>query len=105
MDDEDHWLLFAHLGPGLLYVIDVQTNKVVKTVAGVPGITTPDDVYSWTSKPCSAELTPTPGYHRPTRIGTTPRTVTVLSREQFSKRDEAKYKEPHPDQTWRHALS
>ena len=39
MDDEDHWLLSAHLGPGILYVIDVQTNKLVKAIAGVPGVT------------------------------------------------------------------
>jgi len=39
MDDEDHWLLSAHLGLGILYVIDVQTNKVVKAIPGVPGIT------------------------------------------------------------------
>jgi DNA-binding beta-propeller fold protein YncE len=28
-----------HLGPGILYVIDVQTNKLVKAIPGVPGIT------------------------------------------------------------------
>src|SRR5262249_42877126 len=39
MDDEDHWLLSAHLGPGILYVIDVRTNKLVKAISGVPGIT------------------------------------------------------------------
>jgi len=39
MDDEDHWLLSAHLGPGILYVIDVQTNKLVQAIPGVPGIT------------------------------------------------------------------
>jgi DNA-binding beta-propeller fold protein YncE len=39
MDDEDHWLISAHLGPGILYVIDVQTNKLVKAIPGVPGIT------------------------------------------------------------------
>jgi DNA-binding beta-propeller fold protein YncE len=39
MDDEDHYLLSAHLGPGLLYVIDVQSNKLVKAIPGVPGIT------------------------------------------------------------------
>jgi DNA-binding beta-propeller fold protein YncE len=39
MDDEDHWLLSAHLGPGILYVIDVRTNKLVKAIPGVPGIT------------------------------------------------------------------
>jgi DNA-binding beta-propeller fold protein YncE len=39
MDDEDGYLLSAHLGPGILYVIDVRTNKLVKAVSGVPGIT------------------------------------------------------------------
>ena len=39
MDDEDHYLLSAHLGPGILYVIDVKTNKLVKEIPGVPGIT------------------------------------------------------------------
>jgi hypothetical protein len=39
MDDEDHYLLSAHLGPGILYVVDVRTNKLVKAIPGVPGIT------------------------------------------------------------------
>src|SRR4029077_9307018 len=39
MDDEDHYLLSAHLGPGILYVIDLRTNQVVKAIPGVPGIT------------------------------------------------------------------
>jgi DNA-binding beta-propeller fold protein YncE len=39
MDDEDHYLLSAHLGPGILYVIDVRTDKLVKAIPGVPGIT------------------------------------------------------------------
>lgn len=39
MDDEDHWLLSAHLGPGILYVIDVRTSQLVKAIPGVPGIT------------------------------------------------------------------
>jgi DNA-binding beta-propeller fold protein YncE len=39
MDDEDHWLLSAHLGPGILYVIDVRTNRLMKAIPGVPGIT------------------------------------------------------------------
>jgi DNA-binding beta-propeller fold protein YncE len=39
MDDEDHYLLSAHLGPGILYVIDVRTNMLVKAISGVPGIT------------------------------------------------------------------
>ncbi len=39
IDDEDHYLLSAHLGPGILYVIDVRTNALVKAISGVPGIT------------------------------------------------------------------
>ncbi len=39
MDDEDHYLLSAHLGPGILYVIDVRTNTLMKAIPGVPGIT------------------------------------------------------------------
>lgn len=39
MDDEDRYLLSAHLGPGILYVIDVRTNALVKAISGVPGIT------------------------------------------------------------------
>lgn len=39
IDDADHFLLSAHLGPGILYVIDLTTNTVVKTIRGVPGIT------------------------------------------------------------------
>jgi len=39
IDDEDHFLLSAHLGPGTLYVIDLRSNKVVKAVPGLPGIT------------------------------------------------------------------
>jgi DNA-binding beta-propeller fold protein YncE len=39
MDDEDGYLLSAHLGPGILYVIDVRTNRLVKAIPGVPGIT------------------------------------------------------------------
>src|SRR5205823_14889180 len=39
INDEDQFLLSAHLGPGILYVIDMKTNKVVKAISGVPGIT------------------------------------------------------------------
>jgi len=39
IDDEDHFLLAAHLGPGVLYLIDMRTNKLVKAIPGVPGIT------------------------------------------------------------------
>lgn len=41
MDYEDHYLLSAHLGPGMLYVIDTRTNAVVKAIHGLPGITAP----------------------------------------------------------------
>jgi DNA-binding beta-propeller fold protein YncE len=39
VDDEDHWLLAAHLAPGILYVIDLRTNKLVKAIPDLPGIT------------------------------------------------------------------
>ena len=39
VDEEDHFLLSAHLGSGILYVIELQSNKVVKAVPGLPGIT------------------------------------------------------------------
>src|SRR6202008_199814 len=38
IDYDDHYLFCAHLGPGMLYVIDLQTNKVVKTISDLPGI-------------------------------------------------------------------
>lgn len=38
IDYEDHYLLSAHLAAGLLYVIDLRTNKVVKAVPDVPGV-------------------------------------------------------------------
>ena len=38
-DNEDQFLLAAHLGPGILYVIDMKTNKLVKAIPGVPAIT------------------------------------------------------------------
>jgi DNA-binding beta-propeller fold protein YncE len=38
IDPEDHYLLCAHLGAGNLYVIDMRTNAVVKTITGVPGV-------------------------------------------------------------------
>jgi DNA-binding beta-propeller fold protein YncE len=38
-DDEDHYLLSAHLGPGILYIIDLRTDKLIKAIPGVPGIT------------------------------------------------------------------
>ena len=39
IDDEDQFLLSAHLGPGILYVIDMRTNKVLNAIPGLPGIT------------------------------------------------------------------
>jgi YVTN family beta-propeller protein len=38
IDGDDDYLLSAHLGAGLLHVIDVKTNAVVKTIGDVPGI-------------------------------------------------------------------
>jgi YVTN family beta-propeller protein len=38
IDEDDNYLLSAHLGAGLLHVIDLRTNAVVKTVGGVPGV-------------------------------------------------------------------
>ena len=39
IDEEDQFLLSAHLGPGILYVIDMRTNKVLKAIPGLQGIT------------------------------------------------------------------
>jgi DNA-binding beta-propeller fold protein YncE len=39
IDYDDQYLLSAHLGPGILYVIDIRTNQVAKAIPGVPGIT------------------------------------------------------------------
>lgn len=38
IDYDDGYLLSAHLGAGLLYVIDLKTNKVVSTIPDVPGV-------------------------------------------------------------------
>src|SRR6266568_5987798 len=38
IDYDDHYLLSAHLAAGLLYVIDLRTNKLVKAIPGVPGV-------------------------------------------------------------------
>jgi YVTN family beta-propeller protein len=37
IDYDDHYLLSAHLAAGLLYVIDLRTNQVVKAISDVPG--------------------------------------------------------------------
>ena len=39
IDHEDHYLLSAHLGPGILSVIDLRSNTLVHSIPGVPGIT------------------------------------------------------------------
>jgi len=39
IDYEDHYLLSAHLGPGILYVIDTRTNRLLHAISGVPEIT------------------------------------------------------------------
>src|SRR5713101_9363648 len=38
IDYDDHYLLSAHLAAGLLYVIDLKTNQVIKTIHDVPGV-------------------------------------------------------------------
>lgn len=38
IDEDDNYLFLAHLAAGLLHIIDVRTNTVVKTVPDVPGI-------------------------------------------------------------------
>ena len=38
IDHDDNYLLAAHLGAGLLHVVDLRTNAVVNTVADVPGV-------------------------------------------------------------------
>src|SRR2546430_16273730 len=37
IDDDDHYLLSAHLAAGQTYVIDLGTNRVVATIADTPG--------------------------------------------------------------------
>jgi len=38
IDDDDNYLFSAHLGAGLLHVVDLKTNAVVKIVGEVPGV-------------------------------------------------------------------
>src|SRR4030095_16267112 len=38
IDYKHDYLLSAHLGAGLLYVIDLKTNKLVKAIPDVPGV-------------------------------------------------------------------
>ena len=38
IDYDDHYLLSAHLAAGLLYVIDLRTNKILKAIPDVPGV-------------------------------------------------------------------
>src|SRR5260370_23038444 len=38
IDYRHRYLLSAHLGAGILYVIDLETNKLVKAIPDVPGI-------------------------------------------------------------------
>jgi YVTN family beta-propeller protein len=38
IDYDDHYLLSAHLAAGLLYVIDLRSNRVVKAIPDVPGV-------------------------------------------------------------------
>lgn len=41
IDYDDHYLFSAHLGPGVLYVIDMRTNTLVHAIRGLSGITAP----------------------------------------------------------------
>jgi DNA-binding beta-propeller fold protein YncE len=38
IDEDDNYLFSAHLAAGLLHVIDLRTNTVVKTIPDVPGV-------------------------------------------------------------------
>jgi YVTN family beta-propeller protein len=38
IDSDYHYLLSAHLGAGLLYVIDLRTNKLVQAIPDCPGV-------------------------------------------------------------------
>lgn len=38
IDYDDRYLFSAHLGPGLLYVVDLRAGAVVKTISGLPGV-------------------------------------------------------------------
>src|SRR2546425_10651474 len=38
IDEDDHYLISAHLAAGQTYVIDVRTNKVVAVVTDTPGV-------------------------------------------------------------------
>ncbi len=38
IDPDDHYLFCAHLGPGILYVLDLKTNQVLKAIPDVPGV-------------------------------------------------------------------
>jgi hypothetical protein len=37
IDEDDHYLISAHLGAGQTYVIDLGTNKIVATIKNTPG--------------------------------------------------------------------
>src|ERR1043165_7439445 len=38
IDNDHRYLLSAHLGAGLLYVIDLKTEKLLSSISGVPGV-------------------------------------------------------------------
>lgn len=38
IDYQDHYLLSAHLGAGILYVIDLRNNRLIKAIPDVPGV-------------------------------------------------------------------
>jgi len=38
IDPDDHYLFCAHLGPGILYVLDLRTNQVLHAIQDLPGV-------------------------------------------------------------------
>ena len=54
IDYDDGYLLSAHLGAGLLYVIDLKNNRVVMTIPDVPGV---EGVESFRNSKKSTRLT------------------------------------------------
>jgi hypothetical protein len=55
LDTQDHYLLSAHLGAGILYVIDLRNNRLVKAIPDVPGVRV------WSTCPSCTRSTPPTG--------------------------------------------
>jgi len=53
IDAEDHYLLSGRLGPGILYVVDMRTNRLAKAIPGCqgsPGSSTSPDCTRYTPR-------------------------------------------------------